>query len=89
MPTWPNIHLVRQHEPLGLGHAVGTARHHVGDQAFATLLPDDVMVDDGELLRRMVAIHEEHGGVVLALLRVTPDEILPMARRRSPRSARA
>ena len=33
------------------------------------------MVDDGELLRRMVAIHEEHGGVVLALLRVTPDEI--------------
>ena len=70
-----DVHTVRQHEPLGLGHAVGTARHHVGDEAFATLLPDDVMVDGGELLRHMVATYEEHGGVVLALMPVTPEEI--------------
>src|SRR5262245_7788750 len=41
-----DIHYVRQHEPLGLGHAVSVAREHVGDQSFAVLLPDDIMVDD-------------------------------------------
>ena len=70
-----DVHAVRQHEPLGLGHAVGAARHHVGDQPFVNLLPDDVMVDGGDLLRRMVAAHEEHGGILLALLPVAPEEI--------------
>ena len=35
---------VRQQEPLGLGHAVWCARHIVGDEPFAVLLPDDLMV---------------------------------------------
>ncbi|HEX3669742.1 MAG TPA: sugar phosphate nucleotidyltransferase, partial [Acidimicrobiia bacterium] len=41
-----DLHFVRQHEPLGLGHAVSVARQHVGNESFAVLLGDDVMVDD-------------------------------------------
>jgi UTP--glucose-1-phosphate uridylyltransferase len=69
------MHYALQGDPLGLGHAVGVARDHVGDEAFAVLLPDDVMVDDASLLRRMLAAQAEHGGVVLALLEVEPEQI--------------
>jgi len=70
-----HIHYVRQHEALGLGHAVGMAREHVGDHPFAVMLGDDIMVDDAVLLRRMLDVHEREGGVVLALLEVPLDQI--------------
>jgi UTP--glucose-1-phosphate uridylyltransferase len=70
-----DIHYVRQRDPLGLGHAVSVAREHVGDEPFAVLLPDDIMVDDAALLRSMIATYEEHDRCVLALLDVAPDEI--------------
>lgn len=69
------IHTVRQGEPKGLGHAVGMAARHVGDQPFAVLLPDDLMVDDATLMRGMLAAHAEHGGSVVALKRVPAEEI--------------
>ena len=37
---------MRQQEARGLGHAIWTARHVVGDEPFAVLLPDMLMVDD-------------------------------------------
>ena len=37
------VSFVRQEQPLGLGHAVLTAREQVGDEAFAVILPDDVV----------------------------------------------
>ena len=49
-----DIHYIRQRDPLGLGHAVSVAREHVGDEPFAVILGDDIMVDDGELLRSMI-----------------------------------
>lgn len=73
--TLADVHFVRQHEPLGLGHAVGVARHHVGDESFAVLLGDDVMVDDAALLRAMLDVHRRLGGSVLALIEVTPEQI--------------
>jgi UTP--glucose-1-phosphate uridylyltransferase len=48
------IHFVRQGQALGLGHAVGCARQHVGGEPFAVLLGDDVLDDHGRLLQRMV-----------------------------------
>ena len=69
------VHYVRQHEALGLGHAIGTAREHVGDHAFAVLLGDDIMVDHATLLRRMLDVHALEGGTVLALLEVPPEQI--------------
>jgi UTP--glucose-1-phosphate uridylyltransferase len=73
--TMADVHFVRQHEPRGLGHAVGMARHHVGDEPFAVLLPDDLMAEDSTVLADMVAAHERTGASVLALKRFGPEEI--------------
>jgi UTP--glucose-1-phosphate uridylyltransferase len=70
-----DIHYIRQRDPLGLGHAVSVAREHVGDEPFAVLLGDDIMVDDAGLLRSMLDVYERERASVLALLEVTPDEI--------------
>ncbi len=54
---------VRQQQPLGLGHAVWCARHVVGDEPFAVLLPDDLMVPGA--LKQMVAAYAELGGNIV------------------------
>ena len=70
-----DIHYVRQKDPLGLGHAVSVARHHVGNEPFAVLLADDLMVDDAALLRSMLGVYERTGSSVVAMQEVTPEEI--------------
>ena len=70
-----DLHFVRQHEPLGLGHAVSVARQHVGDEPFAVLLGDDLMIDDAHLLRAMLETHEQEQASVIALLEVERHEI--------------
>jgi len=69
-----NIHYVRQGEPRGLGHAVGVARDHVGDEPFAVLLGDDLMADSG-VLSRMIAAHNTTHSSVAALKAFPPEEI--------------
>ena len=54
---------VRQQKPLGLGHAVWCARDIVGDEPFAVLLPDDLMVPGA--LKQMMAAYEELGGNIV------------------------
>ena len=58
---------VRQQEPLGLGHAVWCARHLVGDEPFAVLLPDDLMVGRPGCLAQMVAAYEKVGGNIVCV----------------------
>ena len=70
-----DIHYVRQKDPLGLGHAVSVARHHVGNEPFAVLLADDLMIDDATLLRSMIGIYDRTGSSVVAIQEVTPEEI--------------
>jgi UTP--glucose-1-phosphate uridylyltransferase len=70
-----DIHWVRQRDPLGLGHAVSVAREHVGNEPFAVLLGDDLMVDDARLLRSMLDVYDRHGRSVIACMEVGPDEI--------------
>ena len=70
-----DIHYVRQRDPLGLGHAVSVARHHVGNEPFAVLLADDIMVDEGRLLRSMIDAYARDGRSVIAVQEVTPEEI--------------
>ncbi|CAN5681772.1 UTP--glucose-1-phosphate uridylyltransferase GalU [soil metagenome] len=62
------VHYVRQGRPLGLGHAIGCARHHVGDEPFAVLLGDDLIGEEERLLQRMVDICEESGRSVIAVM---------------------
>lgn len=70
-----NIHYVRQGDPRGLGHAVLCAAEHVGDQPFAVLLGDDLIDPRDPLLARMVRAQAEHGGSVIALMEVDPEQI--------------
>jgi UTP--glucose-1-phosphate uridylyltransferase len=70
-----DIHYVRQKDPLGLGHAVSVARNHVGHEPFAVMLPDDIMVDEGRLLRAMLDLHARESASVVALQEVAPEEI--------------
>jgi len=65
---------VRQQQPLGLGHAVWCARHIVGDEPFAVLLPDELMLGSPGCLAQMVAAYEEIGGNLVAALEVPDSE---------------
>ncbi|WP_394999809.1 UTP--glucose-1-phosphate uridylyltransferase [Sphingomonas sp.] len=63
---------VRQQQPLGLGHAVWCARHIVGDEPFAVILPDDLMV--GGALRQMVEAYNQVGGNIVCAEEVAPEK---------------
>jgi UTP--glucose-1-phosphate uridylyltransferase len=69
------VHYIRQQEPKGLGHAVGVARQHVGDEPFAVLLGDDIMHERSGVLTGMLGAFDRYGGSVVALKRVPPSEI--------------
>ena len=65
---------VRQQQPLGLGHAVWCARHIVGDEPFAVLLPDELMYGRPNCLAQMVEAYEKAGGNIVAALEVPDSE---------------
>ena len=64
----------RQQEPLGLGHAVWCARHLIGDQPFAVLLADDLILSDQSCLKQMVEAYGEVGGNLVATMEVPLDQ---------------
>jgi len=70
-----DIHVVRQGEPRGLGHAVLRARAHIGDHPFAVLLGDDLIDRRDPLLTTMLSEFEKRGAAVIALMEVDPDHI--------------
>jgi UTP--glucose-1-phosphate uridylyltransferase len=70
LPEAGQIAYTRQQRPLGLGHAVWCARHLVGDEPFAVMLVDDLMVCDPPCLRQMVDAYDETGGNVVAVIEV-------------------
>ena len=65
---------VRQKEALGLGHAVLTARDAVGNEPFAVVLPDDVILAELPCLLQMRRVFEDTGRPVVALMEVSPEE---------------
>ncbi|MGN6499147.1 MAG: UTP--glucose-1-phosphate uridylyltransferase [Tsuneonella sp.] len=74
-----DIITVRQQVPLGLGHAIWCARAIVGDEPFAILLPDELMVarkgGGPGCMKQMVEAYEEVGGNLISVLEVSPDEV--------------
>lgn len=68
-----NLHFIRQKSPVGLGHAVLQARNHVGNEPFAVLLGDDVMVGDPPVLQQLMN-YWEPGASVVAVQRVSREE---------------
>ena len=65
---------IRQQEPLGLGHAVWCAREIVGDEPFAVLLPDELMVGTPGFLAQMVEAYDQVGGNIVGALEVADSE---------------
>jgi UTP--glucose-1-phosphate uridylyltransferase len=65
---------VTQGEPLGLGHAVWCAHHLVGQEPFAVLLPDDVVLHSKGCLKQMIEAYEELGGTIIATEQVPPED---------------
>ncbi len=67
------IAYVRQNQALGLGHAVWCARHLIGDEPFAVLLPDDVIAAETPCLKQMVEAYEKTGGNMIAAMEGAPE----------------
>ncbi|MES2491779.1 MAG: UTP--glucose-1-phosphate uridylyltransferase GalU [Pseudomonadota bacterium] len=70
-----NLVTVRQQVPMGLGHAIWCARAIVGDEPFAILLPDELMVGRPGCLKQMVDAYEEVGGNLISVLEVPEEEV--------------
>src|SRR3546814_6553679 len=73
-PSPGDITIVRQQEPLGLGHAVWCARRLAGDEPFAVLLPDDLMVGEPGCLKQMVEAYHDLGGNLICTEEVAADQ---------------
>ena len=65
---------IRQQEPLGLGHAVWCAREIVGDEPFAVLLPDELMVGKPGFLKQMADAYYKVGGNLIGALEIPADQ---------------
>jgi len=70
-----NLIAVRQQVPLGLGHAIWCARAIVGDEPFAILLPDELMVGKPGCMAQMVAAYNEVGGNLISVIEVPREEV--------------
>jgi UTP--glucose-1-phosphate uridylyltransferase len=70
LPGAGQTSFTRQQEPLGLGHAVWCARHIIGEEPFALLLPDMAMKSSTGCLRQMMDIYDDQGGNVIAVQEV-------------------
>ena len=73
MPKAGDIAYTRQQEPLGLGHAVWCARHLVGDEPFAVLLADDLILAKTSCLKQMADTYPEVRGNLIAVMDVPRD----------------
>lgn len=70
-----DIHFIRQKEPLGLGHAIGCARQFVGDEPFAVLLGDDIMVSDPPALAQMIHLYKRTGKQIVGVGEVRAEDV--------------
>ena len=69
------VHYIRQKMPLGLGHAIGVAEQHVGDEPFAVLLGDDIIGEHETLLTDLMSLYARHERSVIAGMLVEPAQI--------------
>ncbi|MEJ1976577.1 MAG: UTP--glucose-1-phosphate uridylyltransferase GalU [Acetobacteraceae bacterium] len=69
-----SIATVRQQIPLGLGHAIWCARSFIGDDPFAILLPDDLVLSETPCLQQLAEAYQETGGNVVAVTEVPHEQ---------------
>lgn len=69
-----DIHYIRQHEPKGLGHAIWCARKFIGDEPFAVLLGDDIVVAETPGLKQLIDKYNKTGKSVVGVQQVEESE---------------
>lgn len=74
LPITGSVSFTRQQKPLGLGHAVWCARHLVGNEPFAVLLPDDLLFGKPGALKQMIAAYNSVGGGMIVAAEEKPRE---------------
>ena len=75
VPKGVSCTYIRQNEALGLGHAVSTAAHLIGDEPFAVILADDLIHGEKGAVRQMVELYEYYKSSVIAIQKVPGPEI--------------
>lgn len=70
-----HIHYIRQKEPLGLGHAISCAEQFIGDEPFAVLLGDDIMVSGTPALQQMMELYERENKTVVGVRQVPNQDV--------------
>jgi UTP--glucose-1-phosphate uridylyltransferase len=75
LPLPGQVAYTRQQRPLGLGHAVWCARNLIGDEPFAVLLADDLIMAEPSCLRQMIDAYSETGGNLVAVMEVPSSHV--------------
>ncbi len=70
-----NVHYIRQKEAKGLGHAICCAKAFVGDEPFAVLLGDDVVVSEKPAIKQLIEAYEQVGTSIMGVQSVADSEI--------------
>jgi UTP--glucose-1-phosphate uridylyltransferase len=70
-----DVYYVRQKEAKGLGHAIGCARAFIGNEPFAVLLGDDIVVSEKPAIGQLMDVYEQYGETVLGVQRVAQSEV--------------
>lgn len=73
-PAPSKLMYTRQQQPLGLGHAIWCAREFVGDDPFAVILPDDMVLAEKGCLAQMTEAYGEVGGNIVAVTEVPREQ---------------
>ncbi len=79
VPLRFSLSCVRHNEPLGLGHALLCARHLLGDEPFAVLLPDELMQARRPVLAQMIQHYQRVGGSMVAIEQLGHERTAPYA----------
>lgn len=74
LPEPGQVFFTRQQDSKGLGHAVWCARHLIGDEPFAVILPDDMILSQTPCLKQMIDAHAQAGGNMVAAMEVAPEK---------------
>ncbi len=70
-----SIFYIRQKMPLGLGHAIYVTKSYIGDEFFAVLLGDDIIIADEPCTKQLMKIYEKYGVSVIAIQEVDESDI--------------
>ena len=68
------IHYIRQKQPLGLGHAIWSARKFIGDEPFAVLLGDDIVEHSEPCLAQLMNQYEQTQNSIIGVQQVAEDQ---------------